>query len=52
MTDQVFFKIRANKTIFWQGFNKSHKHDNNNKNEYTNVMLKFGLTPQIKFERR
>ena len=24
-TDQVFFKIRANKTIFWQGFNKEHK---------------------------
>jgi hypothetical protein len=52
ITDQVFFKIRANKTIFWQGFNESHKNDQHNKNEYKNVLLKFGLTPQTKFERR
>lgn len=52
LTDQVFFKIRANKTIFWQGFNKKQKEDPHNKMKYKNVMKQFNLEPQRKFERR
>ena len=52
LTDQVFFKIRANKTIFWQGFNKKQKEDPHNKSMYQNVMKEFGLKPQSVFERR
>lgn len=52
LTDQVFFKIRANKTIFWQGFNKKQKEDPHNKMMYENVMKQFKLKPQSVFERR
>lgn len=52
ITDQVFFKIRANKTIFWQGFNTKHKSDPHNVNEYNTVMKRYNLKPQTVFERR
>ena len=52
LTDQVFFKIRANKTIFWQGFNEKHKRNIHNQNEYAHVIRKYGLKPQTKFERK
>ena len=51
-TDQVFFKIRANKTIFWQGFNDKHKEDDHNKTAYQSVMKEFDLRAQEVFEKR
>ena len=46
-TNQVFFKIRANKEIHWQGFNNTHKNDKHNINEYENLITNHGLIRHV-----